>query len=295
MAEETNNTSDVVKFKDLIKKKESHGWIIANYVKDGKYYTKRDIEKNLAFKYSLRGVDFMKIAIDATHSTSTGTKEEYNKLFLESLIKSSDDIPGDVQRDLRTFYTKYHRYGFQKKGKGKRIEYCWVPIRMSEMDTIFTPAMRNIFNTVEQRNDFIQSNNNTCEMCGANTLGKKNYSGIKDIITICLAIDHWRAYIIYNIDDPGIAVLLCETCNNIHHNYDASKIALTYQSNLKIVKNWIGIEKRIREAGFPPNEEDRQEQENNVRLIIEHHRSINPIRNEFWEGLFTNEFLESLI
>ena len=119
------------------------------------WISKRFIETNFTLTTSLNHVDFMNIVNSVTHSTITGTNEEFNESFLSRLIETCAHVPGDVQRQLRTFHNDFCRYGLRKRGTGSNIEYCWVPIRRSEMETIIHPAMRNIFNTVEQRNDFM--------------------------------------------------------------------------------------------------------------------------------------------
>lgn len=83
-----------------------------------------------------------------------------------------------------------------------------------------------------------------------------------------MAIDHWRAHSTYNIDDPDIAVLLCERCNNIHSNRDASNIMKHYISDIDIIDNWIKKELDIRSKGFKPNSEDENEQHTNIKHVI---------------------------
>ena len=78
----------------------------------------------------------------------------------------------------------------------------------------------------------------------------------KDNECLRLVVDHWRAHSIYNIDSENIAVLLCEKCNNIHHNKDASQIALKYKSDMRIVTNWRNKELEIRSKGYMPNNAD---------------------------------------
>ena len=125
---------------------------------------------------------------------------------------------------------------------------------------------------------FFKEKKNKCEMCGTCKTDNE---------ILRMAIDHWRAYSTYNIDDPKIAVLLCEKCNNIHHNYDASKIALKYKYNILIVKNWIKKENEIRNNGYMPNEDDIKTQRQNIQSLTDYYKEIDlSIPNDFWEGLF---------
>ena len=50
---------------------------------------------------------------------------------LNQLLNNSNcNIPGDVQRDIRTFYKDNNRYGLEKKGIGVTLEYRWNPIKI---------------------------------------------------------------------------------------------------------------------------------------------------------------------
>lgn len=192
---------------------------------------------------------------------------------MEELVATLDYAPGDVQRQLRTFHDKFKRYGLVREGEGETIKYIWTPKKKSDLDTIIRPALRNIFKSDLERDAFIQSKEDKCELCGISSKEER------------LAVDHWRAHSVYNIDEQGIAVLLCETCNNIHHNYDASKCIVNNKNNIKYIKNWIKVEKRVREMGYLPNEEDLKTQGENIQKVIEYYETIQPIAPEFWEGL----------
>lgn len=164
-------------------------------------------------------------------------------------------IPGDVQRDIRNFYTEVQVYGLQQRGQNKTLEYKWSPVSVEEFNKINTIEVpRNIFKNDKEKNEFKKSKNNCCEICGS------KYR---------LTIDHWRAYSIYKIDDKEIAALLCEKCNNIHHNYDPSRIITKYKDNFRRIWNWKQIEDRISKT-FPPNEQDKKEQEKNIIFIKEY-------------------------
>ena len=193
---------------------------------------KRLIEKEFGLSLSLQKINFANITT------------------LEDLIKEADYLPGDLQRDVRTFYNNFKKFGVRKKGDGKRMVYYWVPISQEEYNSIKNINIpRNIFKTETEKNEFIKTKNGRCEICFGNER---------------LCIDHWRAHSVYQIDDPRIAVLLCEKCNNIHHNLDASVMLEKNRDNLSAIKNWIHIEKRVRANGFLPNKEDTKQQ--NARI-----------------------------
>jgi hypothetical protein len=234
-------------------------------------------------------------------------------------------LPGDLQRQVRTFYDKFNKYGLQRieldkkvkeksiplskeqlqlllaaKGlstvgkkqelvqrlkadgnqakaeneendqnveddeedeeKQENVTYIWRPISEDEYNWINgqPKVPRNIFATEADRDAFLNKYDKKCEICGD---------------TNRLAVDHWRAHSVYGIDTSDIAVLLCETCNNIHHNVDASKIMIKKQSDLKCVKNWINIEKRVREKGFMPNPADQLAQNQHIQQVLDYYQS----------------------
>lgn len=187
-------------------------------------------------------------------------------------------VPGDLQRQLRTFYDIHKRHGLTQLGKRENIVYVWQPKLLSEIDTLVPYAARNIFKNEKDISGFISKRQNKCEITSIPDSKER------------LAIDHWRAHQIYNIDDPSIAVLVTETMNNIHHNYDASKIIHKFPNDLSIVKKWVEIECRVRQAGFPPNEEDQQMQTINIQYVNDFHIQLgNTISHEFWQGLNCSE------
>lgn len=173
----------------------------------------------------------------------------------DELEELADNLPGDLQRDIRTFYDKYNKYGLKKQGKNKNMKFYWENISLENYLVIIGETIpdRNIFKRQSDKMQFMISKNSQCEICGDTTR---------------LAIDHWRAYSKYNIDSTEIAVLLCEKCNNIHHNYDASKLIVHYKDNVRYINNWMNIEKRIREKGYLPNEEDIITQNKNIKLVF---------------------------
>ena len=213
-------------------------------------------------------------------SRDVSPEKKYTK---EEFINEAQYIPGDVQRIVRLFYEKFNNYGLEKIEKNKsdngEIIYIWNPITMAKLQDIIHPEARNLFKTKHSVEQFIHSKKNTCEMCGACKSDDK---------TLRMAVDHWRAHSTYNIDDERLAVLLCETCNNIHHNFDASKIALKNKDNIGIIVKWIKKENEIRSYGFMPNEKD-SEQQRSIKIKIEDYykeMKVNALDDDFWERLF---------
>ena len=185
--------------------------------------------------------------------------------------------PGDVHRALKLFNAKMKKYGLCRSNRRCNPDYVWNPITVEEYNQLNevggSDAARNIFKTETARDQFCESKKNKCEICGAEKGNVK------------LMVDHWRAHSVYNIDDEGIAVLLCETCNNVHHNIDASKLIVKYKDNSSVIANWVKIEDRVRKSGFMPNEKDISEQYVNIHIVNENQKKIGmPLTSEFWHG-----------
>lgn len=246
-------------------KKGTQKYILAEIFteKKGEWITKREVEKQLVLRWSLRDID------------------DETKFTKKYMISRATYVPGDIQRDLRLFYDTFNKYGLKKKEKNKllniELSYMWNPITIDKIEDIIHPEARNILKTEDDINRFLKTKNYKCEICGACK---------SDNETLRMAVDHWRAHSIYNIDDHKIAVLLCEKCNNIHHNHDASKIALKYKDNMSIIKKWIKKEKEIRSYGFLPNDNDMKTQIKVKQSITDHYKTLNPLGDNFWEDLF---------
>jgi len=217
---------------------------------------KRYIEREYALQVAFKDVTDEQIA-------SISSKRD--------LLAIANDIPGDVQRVLRCFFDNYKQYGIVRNGERADTTYTYTPTTIAHME----PNMRvnrNIFRNEDDKQEFIRSRKNACEVCGKHATR--------------MAIDHWRAHSVYNIDDVKIAVLLCEKCNNIHHNRDASHLISTYSNDNTVVKNWIKIEKRICENGFHPNETDKEDQKMNIQAVKEKWQSDGiTLDEQFWCGL----------
>lgn len=210
--------------------------------------SKRDLEKIFGFSISFKDINVIELG-------KTLSNCKTNDEALLNLISVSKPLPGDLQRAIRLFYDEYKNYGLKQRGKNSTLRYYWEPITQYEYDKLngAIRVPRNIFKTDTDRDNFISSKDNKCEICKS---------------TKTLAVDHWRAYSVYKIDNIDIAVLLCECCNNEHHNYDASKILKHKKENYLCVKRWIEIEKRIRNLGYMPNEEDKKTQNEMIDFIV---------------------------
>lgn len=217
---------------------------------------KREVERQFAIRYMI-----------------SNNKRPYPIVVncLQDLLDILGNAPGDLQRQLRTFFEKFSKYGLHKQGDGDDIVYTFNPIPKSECEAIVRPALRNIFKNKLERDGFIQSKGGKCQLCGS---------------TERLAIDHWRAHSVYNIDDPKIAILLCEKCNNTHHNFDASHCIKKNKDLMSYLRNWIKIEKEIRGYGFQPNEVDLNTQRESMVYVNNHYcQNEFPLPDSFWEGL----------
>lgn len=233
--------------------------------------SKREVEKRFAVSEM-----FAKIKYPIT---ITSQQDAVDKL---------DNAPGDLQRQVRTFFDKFSEYGLHKQEKNKKekkkkakktqepdddsdnVMYTFIPISKADSETIVRPALRNIFKNKVERDGFIRSKGGKCQLC----LSKKR-----------LAVDHWRAHSVYNIDDPRIAILLCEKCNNTHHNFDASH-CIKKNKDVSYLRNWIKIEKEIRGYGFKPNEVDLNTQRESIEHVNNYYcENKNPLQDSFWEGL----------
>jgi len=222
------------------------------------WISKRELEKIYGLTCAFKDLDF---------PITINRKEE--------LINMCALLSGDLQRDIRICFDDNKRFGLLKRGKGKTIEYCWEPKTLEETNDIENPAARNIFKTEKEKIMFKESKHYKCEICDIHSKDSR------------MAIDHWRPHQTYDIDDPRIAVLLCEKCNNIHHNYDGAVLAKKYMDNLTIVKRWVAIEERVCKAGFTPGPLDKKQQLEIIFLIkkkYENEEDIN-IGENFWKGI----------
>ena len=206
---------------------------------------KRQLEKELGFAIAFKGAQFGEGIVIRN---------------LQDIMALATELPGDLQRSLRTFHDKFVSYGLERDGEGENIRYQWRSITEEYFNwNRGVPRVpRNIFATDAERDAFVEQRNRKCEVCGFNTR---------------LAVDHWRAHSVYRIDTPNIAVLLCEVCNNIHHNFDASKILAKKKQDTQCVKNWISIEKRIRDAGYLPNEDDISTQNQIIDEVVDYYQT----------------------
>lgn len=210
--------------------------------------SKRELEKRFGLSVSFKYVNMRELGNSLINCKT-------NDEALMYLMLISKPLPGDLQRALRLFYDEYRDYGLKQRGKNSSLCYYWEPISQEEYDKLngVIRVPRNIFKTDTDRDNFVSSKDSKCEICKSNK---------------GLAVDHWRAYSVYKMDTSDIAVLLCEDCNNIHHNFDASKILKHKKENYLCVKRWIEVEKRIRSLGYMPNEEDKKTQNEMIDFVV---------------------------
>lgn len=206
--------------------------------------SKKRLETYFAILTSLGYDKQDEVNIDKILSTQL---KDLGIVTVEDLLEAGS-IPGDVQRQIRT--VTINRKLIKRDSEEKEIFY-----KLNDEEKQIT-CQRNLFKKQEDRDSFVKSKKNKCELCSS----EDNR----------MAIDHWRAHSVYNIDDEKIAVLLCETCNNIHHNVDASKILLKKKENVSVINNWISVETRIRKSGFNPNSEDFSNQIKNIKKVTEY-------------------------
>jgi len=231
-----------------------------------KWFIAKLFEENLGIPLSSREIDSiysLQVLEHILNSNGIHTLASSNvaDIFREllTLVRNNPNIklPGDPQKQRRDFYNtprlhslphKYH--GIIQDGK----EYTYTPMRISEINDAICD--RRSF-TREFRDRFMQEKGCKCEMCG------NSY----EVERLC--IDHGRSFDNYGITDEKIAVLLCITCNNIKNNGSAIKIV---EHNLDQIeyhfRNFLKIEKRLTENGFPSSEEEKTEVNEIIRDTI---------------------------
>ena len=169
-------------------------------------------------------------------------------ITLDEMIKKAEDgtleIPGDVQRQLRTFYDDHCLNGlkYRKTGKGSEKEYYFDP---TVPETIIKKPPRQFTDEIKKKVE--GTTENKCEVCG-NTEDDMN-------------ADHWRSYKHYhaeysNISTQGNCVWLCQKCNIIKS--DRSGIHLVRKRRCSYTV-WFNIEQRITRNGFPANDKEQKE------------------------------------
>lgn len=168
---------------------------------------------------------------------------EYFKIIKKFIKEKNISIPGDVQRNVRTFFNKHKNHGLEKKNN----EYIYNPILINNIKN----------NDIAPRtfpNEFMLSKikkiKGACEMC-------------KDDSTKLFG-DHWRPHSIYNDSSNYNCIMLCEKCNNTKSNKYGSGIYILYKWFTTkgkcdfLYNNFIKIEERINKNGLYPNEEDKK-------------------------------------
>ena len=175
-----------------------------------------------------------------------------NPTILE-ILGTGAILPGDLQRQVRTFYKTHRNNGLiEKNPESKRnMIYIFKPKLISEI----TPQVRDTrCYSREVSDNLMRKHNGCCEFCHKRSLR--------------MAIDHWRPYDNTGVTDPRGAVLLCEQCNNIKSSRSA--IHLVHPTHHpEWYSRYAAIEKRITDAGFPPSPLEQQEIQNTMSLLEE--------------------------
>jgi hypothetical protein len=174
-------------------------------------------------------------------------------------------LPGDVQRQPRTFLSKHKNHGLErfekeikenenenknkkkkKKKKKKGVFFKYTPILLNNIKDD-KMAARTFSNELMLKK--CDKCKNKCEMCM-----KKN---------VKLYGDHWRPHSVYNDTRDSNCVMLCIECNNAKGNKNGSGIDIVrkwFKEKGKwqtLYKNFLKIEKRINKAGLEPNNKDK--------------------------------------
>lgn len=189
-------------------------------------------------------------------------KDEHDKIMVDinDKVYLGRTMPGDVQRQIRSFYDKFKCYGLEQRGsRGSTLGYIWnSEYKFKDIDHTIKVS-RNLYKNKKERDTIIKERGEKCEVCSS---------------TYKICIDHWRSHSIYKIEDRQIAVCLCEKCNNIHSNKDSILILKKYRDNIAYILNWINIENEKRNLGYLPNFYDILLQNETINNLVDYHKSI---------------------
>lgn len=86
--------------------------------------------------------------------------DDINNALQKTFLDNDVSLPGDIQRQLRTFNDKFGDYGLLCDQRGKTPIYTWEPKSMEELDKIVPPAARNIFKTKKESDAFVNKKKN---------------------------------------------------------------------------------------------------------------------------------------
>ena len=198
--------------------------------------SKREIEKNYTLTWCMKDLTDEQIKC-------VSSKEE--------LIKICGNVPGDVQRQLRTAVKTLRKKGFFiNKHNESKNEYLYEPEKNTNIEAIVDH--RDIFYDADEKEAFIKSHNSMCELCGSIHSFDNPFN-----------IDHWRPHAVYNTSAKENAVLLCQNCNQLHHDHDGIVLIRKLDSicGAERIMNWIRIETRIRQFGLHANDNHIKDQE----------------------------------
>ena len=164
-------------------------------------------------------------------------------LDLYSIYNSDIDIPGDIQRALRTFNTTYQGTNVLKNEIRDSEPHYLYDANAVFQNVIRPPRMFNseVIQKVKERNE------NKCEACGDTTER--------------MCADHGRAWSKYYLENPNISTIgncvwLCERCNIIKKDRSGYHIVRKCICSLE---KWKLIYDRISSNGFPMNDEEKAE------------------------------------
>jgi hypothetical protein len=157
---------------------------------------------------------------------------------VKDLLENVDDVkaPGDVQRQLRTFYEKHQQHGIKQRKIKRSPIYKYDPTIMHG-NMKYPPRCFSI----KIKEALKSKTHNKCEICG--DMGE--------------VADHWRPWS-KNKDNPNIttegnAVWLCEKCNLIKKDHPSIRLV---ERKRCTYSKWTEINNRITKNGFPANDEE---------------------------------------
>ncbi len=144
---------------------------------------------------------------------------EINTYWSLIILEKRKHLPGDVQRTLRNFYTKYKIYGIEKINLRN---YFYTPQKLNTI-TYNNLTKRNF--KIKDKKDIYNSYNGLCGFC--NTKLKFNNS----------LFDHLIPHSKNGNSDINNCILICENCNLIKKDKDAFKIIYNHAKRIEKIYN----------------------------------------------------------
>ena len=118
------------------------------------------------------GLPFSKRQLEKLYTLRTAMSREIVFPFRIEIVANNDDellkevckilpnnIPGDVQRQVRTLFERFEQYGLEQSEIEGELMYTWCPKKKSDLELIVHPAARNIFKNDVEREKFIKLKN----------------------------------------------------------------------------------------------------------------------------------------